>query len=83
LKSLADARHRLLFSPCLDPKFPSQNAELIFQPLLRIHRSAEMHHIIEEEPTLYRNVWSFYYVFKSQKFGNVFFKKGKWKALKK
>ena len=39
------------------------------------------HHIIEDMPTLYRSVWSFYYVFHSPKFGNVFFTKGKWKPI--
>lgn len=40
------------------------------------------HHIIAFNPTLYRKTWSFYYVFYSRKFGNVFFKKGKWKPIK-
>lgn len=39
------------------------------------------HHIIVDNPTLYRKVWSFYYVFNSPKFGNVFFKKGDWKEI--
>lgn len=39
-------------------------------------------HILAENPTLYRNIGSFYYVFKSPKFGNMFFKKGKWKPIK-
>jgi len=39
------------------------------------------HHIIQDNPTLFRNVWSFYYVFHSPKFGNLFFKKGKWKNI--
>jgi hypothetical protein len=49
---------------------------------IRIKKDSSMHHIIEEEPTLYRSIWSFYYVFESPKFGNVFFKKGKWKPIK-
>ena len=40
------------------------------------------HHIIEDVPTLYRSIWSFYYVFPSPKFGNVFFTKGKWKPIR-
>jgi hypothetical protein len=36
------------------------------------------HHIIAENPTLYREPYSFYYVFKSKKLGNVFFTKKKW-----
>ena len=35
-------------------------------------------HILKNNPTLYREVWSFYYVFESQKFGNMFFSKKKW-----
>ncbi|MFK7903534.1 MAG: hypothetical protein AB8B69_00340 [Chitinophagales bacterium] len=50
---------------------------------IRVKQRSGMHHIIEEEPTLYRNIWSFYYVFESPKFGNVFFTKGKWKPLRK
>jgi hypothetical protein len=34
---------------------------------------------IFNQPTLYRQPFSFYYVFNSYKFGNVFFIKGKWK----
>jgi hypothetical protein len=41
------------------------------------------HHIIENSPTLYREVWSFYYVFESPLWGNVFFKKSKWEPLEK
>lgn len=36
------------------------------------------HHILSENPTIYREVWGFYLVFKSLKFYNVFFRKGKW-----
>ena len=41
------------------------------------------HHIIDDKPTLYRTVWSFYYVFYSPKFKNVFFTKGTWEPLDK
>lgn len=33
------------------------------------------HHIIEHGPTLYRSHSRFYYVFRSEKFGNMFFRK--------
>ena len=47
---------------------------------IRIHSDSTNHHIIRDNPTLYRkNFNRFYYVFESEKFGNVFFKKGKWK----
>ena len=46
---------------------------------IRIHSDTTNHHIIGDNPTLYREKFNnFYYVFKSEKFGNVFFKKGKW-----
>lgn len=47
---------------------------------LRVHSDSANHHIIKDNPTLYRQSFNrFYYVFESEKFGNVFFKKGKWK----
>lgn len=51
------------------------------RPRLIINIDEPRHHIIENEPTLYRTVWSFYYVFNSPEYGNVFFKKGKWEPL--
>jgi hypothetical protein len=39
------------------------------------------YHIIRHTPTLYRTPFSFYYVFDSTRFGNVFFTKGKWKPI--
>lgn len=39
------------------------------------------HHIVSSNPTTYRSAWSFYLVFYSPKFKNVFFKKGKWKPI--
>lgn len=41
------------------------------------------HHIMTSNPTTYRSAWSFYLVFYSEKFKNVFFKKGQWKPLDK
>jgi len=40
------------------------------------------HHILVSNPTIYRKAWSFYLVFNSLKFNNVFFKKGHWKPIK-
>lgn len=37
--------------------------------------------ILESEPTLYRNSWDFYFVFKTKPYANMFFKKGKWKPI--
>lgn len=44
-------------------------------PHLRLTQVDPEHQIIDPEPLLVRNNWNFYYVFKSKKFGNVFFKK--------
>jgi hypothetical protein len=49
-------------------------------PKIRLVFNGQRHHIIADNPTLYRNTWSFYYVFHSEKFNNVFFKKGEWEA---
>lgn len=56
--------------------------EAFKQPRMIIQMEEPSYHIIEAKPTLYRNVWSFYYVFKSPEFGNVFSTKGKWKSIK-
>jgi hypothetical protein len=55
--------------------------EEYYTPRIILHVNFPRHHIINEMPTLYRTVWSFYYVFDSPFYGNVFFKKGKWKEL--
>lgn len=39
------------------------------------------HHILTTNPTIYRSSWSFYLVFNSPEFNNVFFKKGKWEPI--
>lgn len=39
--------------------------------------------ILESEPTLYRNSWDFYLVFKTMPYSNMFFKKGVWKPINK
>jgi hypothetical protein len=36
-------------------------------------------HLIDSIPAVYRDSWSFYLVFHSPKFGNMYYKKGKWK----
>ena len=52
-------------------------------PHLKIQNVKPGHQIIENEPSLIRKKWNFYYVFKSKKFGNVFFKKKKGGILNK
>lgn len=56
-------------------KIPVRILEQYYSDRLEIGKDTTRHHIIVDNPTLYRNVWSFYYVFESEKFGNVFFKK--------
>ncbi|WEK20719.1 MAG: hypothetical protein P0Y49_06155 [Candidatus Pedobacter colombiensis] len=48
---------------------------------LAINMQLPSHHIMECNPTIYRDTWSFYLVFNSPKFGNLFFKKGTWESL--
>lgn len=50
---------------------------------LKIIMDTSTHHIMADNPTTYRSIWSFYLVFNSQKFGNMFFKKGDWEPLEK
>jgi hypothetical protein len=50
---------------------------------LIINMEQPTHHIVTSSPTTYRSAWRFYLVFYSPKFNNVYFKKGKWKPLKK
>lgn len=51
------------------------------KPRLIINIDQPRHHIIEDYPTLIRQPWSFYYVFNSPKYGNVFFEKGNWEPI--
>lgn len=48
---------------------------------LTLNMQEPNHHIMSNDPTTYRNAWSFYLVFYSPRFNNVYFKKGKWKPL--
>ncbi len=50
---------------------------------LIINMEQPAHHIMTSNPTTYRSAWSFYLVFCSPKFNNVYFKKGQWKPLNK
>lgn len=54
---------------------PYSSARLI------IEMEKPTHHILTSNPTTYRSAWDFYLVFKSPKFYNVFFKKGKWNPI--
>ncbi len=50
---------------------------------LIINMEQPTHHIMTSNPTTYRSAWKFYLVFYSQKFNNVYFKKGQWKPIDK
>ena len=52
-------------------------------PRIVLNFENSKHHIINENPTLFRKGKTFYYVFYSSKFGNVFFTKDKWKEIDK
>jgi len=54
---------------------PFSSARLI------INMEQPTHHILTSNPTTYRSAWSYYLVFNSPKFYNVFFKKEKWKPI--
>ena len=54
---------------------PYSSARLI------IEMQQPTHHILTSNPTTYRSAWGFYLVFKSPKFYNLFFEKGKWKPI--
>ena len=45
---------------------------------LIVHMPKPTHHALTTDPTVYREVWDFFLVFNSPKFGNMFFTKGKW-----
>lgn len=38
-------------------------------------------HIMKSNPTIYRSAWGFYLVFHSDKFNNMYFRKGTWKPI--
>lgn len=55
--------------------------ETYYSERLIINMEKPSHHIMTSDPTTYRSAWSFYLVFNSPKFNNVYFKKGEWKPL--
>ena len=49
---------------------------------LVIEMEKPIHHILTTNPAIYRETWSFFMVFNSPKFSNMYFRKGKWKPIK-
>ncbi len=48
---------------------------------LNIEFDEPVHHVFSSTPTTHRQVWGFYLVFNSPQFHNMYFRKGRWKAL--
>ncbi len=48
---------------------------------LKIYMESPGHHVLHSNPTVYREPWNFFLVFKSTKFHNMYFRKGEWKPL--
>ena len=40
-------------------------------------------HVLKTDPTIYRSAWDFLLVFHSEKFNNMYFRKGTWKPINK
>ncbi len=49
--------------------------------VLVINMEQPTHHVLTTDPTVHRETWSFYLVFNSPKFSNMFFKKGQWERI--
>lgn len=49
--------------------------------ILVINMEQPTHHVLTTDPTVNRETWSFYLVFNSPKFSNMFFKKGHWELI--
>ena len=54
---------------------PYKSARLV------IEMEKPTHHILSTNPTVYRDVWDFFMVFKSPKFNNMYFRKEEWKEI--
>ena len=48
---------------------------------LVIHMNKPTHHVMNSNPTIYREPWGFYLVFNSPKFSNMYFRKGTWESI--
>lgn len=50
---------------------------------LLIEMEKPSHHILTTNPTIYRESWSFFLVFNSPKFNNMYFRKREWEKIEK
>lgn len=48
---------------------------------LGIKMKEPAHHVVSSHPTVYRDVWDFFLVFRSTKYHNMYFRKGNWKPF--
>ena len=48
---------------------------------ITIRMNMPTHHVLDSNPTIYREAWGFFLVFNSPKFNNMYFRKGKWKKI--
>lgn len=48
---------------------------------LKIHMNGESHHILTSNPTIDRDTWSFYMVFNSPYYHNMYFTKDDWEPI--
>ena len=54
---------------------PYKSARLV------IEMEKPTNHILTSNPTIYREAWGFFMVFKSPKFNNMYFRKAEWKTI--
>lgn len=59
----------------ISTKAPFKSARPVFKMAL------PSHHVLNSNPTIYRDSWDFMMVFKSPKFHNMYFRKGEWKEI--
>ena len=69
------AKIRKTYKGTISSSTPYESARLM------IKMEKPNHHILKSNPTIYREAWGFFMVFKSQKFNNMYFRKANWKEI--
>ena len=49
---------------------------------LKVVKNTPSYHVLNSNPTIYREAWGFYMVLNSPFYGNMFFRKGGWDSIK-
>ncbi len=62
-------------------KGTTQNPKSFSSARLAIRMEQPTHHVVEWNPTTYRDSWGFYLVFRSSEYSNMYFKKGIWEPI--